>query len=489
MNDTHGKLSQLLKTSYKEASALTGDTLTKISNQIDRLSDERFCLGITGLSQSGKSTFITSLINQLLHHDTSNLPGFSPVLSERLIGVKVHPLEDGALPPFPYEEAYEKITRPKPQWPESTVNTSGCLLELKLKKSDGQINPFSRESYSLFLEIRDYPGEWLLDLPLRDMSYSRWSSQCNAQYTQQPRKEILGSLLEQLQQLDPLAEADNEVLKRLHSDYLAFLKKCKHSDKSLSLIQPGRFLIPGDIPDADVLFFIPLLKVASYTEDQLEAAAENSYFKLCEKRYKRYIKELIDPFYKKFFHRIDRQLVIVDVVNALNAGPAYVDDMRQAVSNITDSFAYARQNRVFQLFNPKIDKVVFVASKIDQVLSEDHESVRQLLGQLIRQAYKSAQHEGVFPECEAAAAVRSSREVKHEGERGITGADSKGEPIGYMHPTIPPRIPEGDEWQAFVDWKIPTLSPPRGLSSTNNDSIPHIRMDTVLNILIGDKCQ
>ena len=489
MNDTHGKLSHFLQTSYKKASDLTNNSLTKISTQFDRLSDERFCLGITGLSQSGKSTFITSLINQLLHHDTASLPGFSPVLSERLIGVKVHPLEDDSLAHFPYEEAYERITSPKPQWPQSTVNTSGCLLELKLKKSGSQINPLSRESHSLYLEIRDYPGEWLLDLPLRDMSYSRWCSQCSAQYTQSPRKEILGSLLEELQQIDPLAEADSDVLERLHSDYLAFLKQCKYGDKSLSLIQPGRFLIPGDIHDTDVLLFIPLLKVASYTEGQLQSAAENSYFKLCEKRYKRYIKELIDPFYKQFFHRIDRQLVIVDVVNALNAGPAYVDDMRQAVSNITDSFVYGKQSRVFQLFNPKIDKVVFVASKIDQVLSEDHESVRQLLGQLIRQAYKSAQHEGVVPECEAAAAVRSSREVKHEGERGITGADSKGEPIGYMHPTIPPRIPEGDEWQAFVDWKIPTLSPPRGLSSTNSDSIPHIRMDTVLNILIGDKCQ
>jgi predicted YcjX-like family ATPase len=489
VNDTNGKLSKLFHRSYKKASDLTNTSLTKLSSQFDRLNDERFCLGITGLSQSGKSTFITSLINQLLHHDTASLPGFSPVLSERLIGVKVHPLEDKTLAPFPYEEAYKRITSAEPQWPQSTVNTSGCLLELKLKKPSSKINPLSRESYSLYLEIRDYPGEWLLDLPLRDMSYSRWCSQCSAQYTQSPRKELLGGLLDQLQQLDPLAEADHEILKQLHTSYLAFLKECKYGDKSLSLIQPGRFLIPGDIPDPELLEFIPLLKVASYTEGQLHNAAENSYFKQCEKRYQRYIKELIDPFYKQFFHRIDRQLVIVDVVNALNAGPAYLDDMRQALSNITDSFAYGKQNRVFQLFNPKIDKVVFVASKIDQVLSEDHEAVRQLLGQLIREAYKNAQHEGVFPECEAAAAVRSSREVKHEGERGISGLDNTGKPIGYMHPTIAPRIPEGDEWQAFVDWKIPTLNPPLGLSSNNNDAIPHIRMDTVLNSLLGDKCQ
>jgi len=163
--------------------------------------------------------------------------------------------------------------------------------------------------------------------------------------------------------------------------------------------------------------------------------------------------------------------------------------MRQALSNITDSFAYGKQSSFFQLFSPKVDKVVFAATKIDQVLSEDHEAVRQLLGQVVRQAYMNAQHEGVVPECEATAAVRSSREVKHEGEPGISGCDSTGQAIGYIHPRIPARIPEGEEWQKFMEWKIPELNPPQGLSSKNNDPIPHIRMDTILNTLIGDKCQ
>jgi len=40
-----------------------------------------------------------------------------------------------------------------------------------------------------------------------------------------------------------------------------------------------------------------------------------------------------------------------------------------------------------------------------------------------------------------------------------------------------------------MEWKIPELNPPQGLSSKNHDPIPHIRMDTILNTLIGDKCQ
>jgi len=487
------------KRTYSKVAELTDDSLASIDKLTDKLRDKRFCIGITGLSQSGKSTFITSLINQLLQHKSASLPGFSPVLSGRLLNVKVHPLDDKHLAAFPYDLAYQGLTQSEPLWPESTKDLSGCLLELRLAKNVSKLNPFGREQFSLFLEIRDYPGEWLLDLPLRDMSYSRWCAQCSAQYTQSPRTELLGSLLNDLQQLDPLAEADEQKLKALNARFIQFLKKCKnHSmsdssnggngNKSLSLIQPGRFLIPGQVDDASILCFLPLLKCGSYTEGQLNNASHNSYFKLCERRYKRYVKELVDPFYKTFFNRIDRQLVLVDVVSALNAGPQYIDDMRQALTNITDSFAYGSQNRLLQLFNPKIDKVIFAATKIDQVVSEDHEAVRNVLEILVNQAYKNAQHEGVSPLCEATAAVRSSKEIKHAGELGITGVDTDGSAIGYTHPTIPSRIPEGDEWQPFLEWTIPKLNPPKGLSYQNSDAIPHIRLDSVLNALIGDKC-
>lgn len=488
MKDIEGLVSSVFKKPFKSVRDLADDGISSASAQFDKLRDQRFCIGITGLSQSGKSTFITSLINQLHQHDTASLPGFSPVLTERLLGVKIHPLDNSELPQFPYEEAYRRLATPEPRWPESTQGVSGCLLELRLEKTATKLNPFSRKQFSLYLEIRDYPGEWLLDLPLRDMNYSRWCAQCNAQYTQRPRSEILGDLLDDLQQLDPLAEVDESYLSALNERYVNFLRDCKYNSKSLSLIQPGRFLIPGLVDDPRILCFIPLLKCGSYTEGQLSAAADNSYFKVCESRYQSYIKELVEPFYKAFISRIDRQLVLVDVVNALNAGPDYIDDMRQALANITDSFAYGSQNRLLQLFSSKIDKVVFAATKIDQVLSEDHEAVRQLLSVIVKQAYRSAQHEGVQPICEATAAVRSSKEVKHENERGISGFGVDGAPIGYIHPTIPNRIPEGDQWKLFLEWEIPALNPPKGLSHQNGDAIPHIRIDTVLNALIGDKC-
>ncbi len=485
MSEPDNKMAKFFNVAYEKMSKLAD----KSSESIDKLRDKRFCIGITGLSQSGKSTFITSLVNQLQQHKTASLPGFDPVLSNRLLNVRIHPLQDKDLPAFPYEESYKGMTGPDPVWPESTQNISGCLLELRLSKTVSKYNPFSNDQFSLFLEIRDYPGEWLLDLPLREMDYSRWCMQCNAQYTKQPRIRIMGDLLGELQQLDPLADVDEALLASMNKRFITFLHDCKYKDKCLSLIQPGRFLIPGDLKDVSVLGFVPLLKAASYTEGQLNAASENSYFKVCESRYKQYVKELVEPFYKTFFSRIDRQLILVDVVGALNAGPEYIDDMRHALANITDSFAYGSQNRFKQLFfKSKIDKVVFAATKIDQIVSKDHEAVRQLLTIVVKQAYKNAQHEGIKPICEATAAVRCSREIVHDGEDAISATTNDGKFIGYTHPEIPSRIPEGDEWKPFLDWQMPSLKPPKNLSYQNEDPIPHIRIDSVLNALIGDKC-
>ncbi len=450
-----------------------------------RLFDTKICVGVTGLSRSGKSTFITSLINQLEQYDKANLPGFSPVLTERLMGTKHHPLKDQSLAVFPYEQSYAAIASASPTWPEPTTGLSGCEIELKIRQRSKWYKPLASDTAKVRVEIRDYPGEWLLDLPLLRMDYQRWCAQCSTQFTSGPRVKLLGPLLEDLQSIDPLEDADLGELKQLTARYKRFLHECKQATNSLSLIQPGRFLIPGVSGDNQLLEFIPLLRCGNYTERQLKNASKRSWYKVCQHRYQRYVKELVKPFHADYCASVERQLVLVDVVNALNGGPDYVDDMRQALANITECFSYGTGS----IFSRKIDKVVFAATKSDQVLSEDHDAVRQLLSLIVRQAYKAAQYEGVEPVCEAIASVRASREVSEQGETGVAGIGSNGEPIGYIHPRIPDRLPEGEEWQPYTDWKIPALQPPKGLSARNGDVIPHIRLDTVLNALIGDKCK
>ena len=138
MSNTNKQSSGFFQQTAKIISEITDDSLASF----DKLRDRRLCLGITGLSQSGKSTFITSLINQLLQHEKSKLPGFSPALTARLLSVKVHPLKDNDLPQFPYNEYFKGIASKNPVWPKSTTDVSGCLLELKLSRSKNKFNLF-----------------------------------------------------------------------------------------------------------------------------------------------------------------------------------------------------------------------------------------------------------------------------------------------------------------------------------------------------------
>lgn len=58
--------------------------------------DRHLRLAVTGLSRSGKTAFITSLVNQLLNvHSGARLPLFSVVREERLLGVKRVPQRAG----------------------------------------------------------------------------------------------------------------------------------------------------------------------------------------------------------------------------------------------------------------------------------------------------------------------------------------------------------------------------------------------------------
>lgn len=482
-------LSSVFGSSAKMLDVAVGEMSENIQRRFEVATERRVCLGISGLSRSGKSTFITSMLNQLLEYDKAKLSGFAPRVEDRLLSVKAIPLKNHRIKSFPYEENYRRIASPEPAWPEPTVDISAYLLEIRLRNQQKSLIPWVSNESKLKLEIRDYPGEWLLDLPLMNMPYVGWCGQCLAQYTVSPRNELLGDLYVDLQCVDPFAECDESHLFDLNKRFKDFLKACKSHGKSLSLIQPGRFLIPGDVDDEMGLSFVPLLKARKFSDSELNKASETSYFKVNEKFFERYKRIYVKPFLEDFFSGVDRQLVLVDVISAMYGGPDYLDDIREAMSRIAECFSYGRGGFIDRLISPKIDRVVFAATKIDQVGSEDHESVRQLLEAIIRSTKQKIGHNGVSVRLEATAAVRSSREYMLDGKKVVEGVDLYGKKKTFVNPQIPEDVPESiDEWAHLLDFDTPTLRPPKGVFYKNHDVIPHIRIDSVLNSLLGDKC-
>ena len=134
-------------------------------------------LGVTGLSRSGKTVFITSLVHNLLAGNA--LPFFEPFAQKRIHKVYLEPQPDDAVPRFDYEGNLAQLTGPSPEWPEGTRHISELRLTIEFAPTDMIRRALGTKT--MHLDIVDYPGEWLLDLPLLDLSYEEWSRQSISQ--------------------------------------------------------------------------------------------------------------------------------------------------------------------------------------------------------------------------------------------------------------------------------------------------------------------
>ena len=63
---------------------------------------------------------------------------------------------------------------------------------------------------TLAVDIVDYPGEWLLDLPLLGKSYAQWSAHSVALARAHPRAALAKDWREHLATLDPDGPADEQ---------------------------------------------------------------------------------------------------------------------------------------------------------------------------------------------------------------------------------------------------------------------------------------
>ena len=126
-------------------------------------------LGVTGLSRSGKTVFLTALVNNLIAN--ARLPVLAASAEGRITRVRLEPQPDDAVPRFAYEEHLASLSGPDRRWPQSTSRIAQLRLTIEFESAAGW---GSRRS-SLTLDLVDYPGEWLLDLPLLDKSYTEWS--------------------------------------------------------------------------------------------------------------------------------------------------------------------------------------------------------------------------------------------------------------------------------------------------------------------------
>ena len=485
-------------------------SLNKISQTtqslVHRSADRHLRLAVTGLAGAGKTAFITGLVNQLLHagvasqlatqsnpvsRHTVNLPLWQVSREQRLIGVKRAMQPDLDIASFDYHAAMSALSSDTPTWPGSTKTISELRLAIKYRPEKGLLARFS-DTATLYLDIVDYPGEWLLDLPMLKQSYDAWCVSQQSRTTILSRSSRYAVFAQALDNLDLGASADEQALTHISNLYQTLLTDLVN-EHGFYLAQPGRMLLPGELAGTPLLTFFPLI---SATPEQLalwEQSAKDSAYHVLKKRYQEYVSQVVKPFYRDHFAHFDRQLVLVDAFSALNRGKAQFTDMTDALNSIMESFQFGHSSLLRRLFAPKIDKLLFAASKVDHVTRDQQGHVLSLLCDMLSQSQHYAAYEGCDVETMAISAIKATRHcmVKEQGEalevvqgRTLVG----GESVTLFPGEVPKHLPEADFWQQqgfhFVDF-----APPLQTQNADKARFDHIRLDHLLQYLLGDKLE
>jgi len=459
----------------------------------DYLAGGALRLGVTGLSRAGKTVFITALVNNLLGR--GQLPVFSASAEGRIARASLEPQPDDAMPRFAYEDHLAALTGEERRWPQSTRRISQLRLNIEFARARG----WGDKSASLTLDIVDYPGEWLLDLPLLTKSYAQWSRETLAASAKAARAALAADWRGYLSGLDPSAGAREEDARKSAELFTAYLRKAREDVYALSTLPPGRFLMPGDLEGSPALTFAPL------PIDEGAVTAPGSLAAMMERRYEAYKTHVVRPFFRDHFSRLDRQIVLVDALAALNSGPSAVHDLENALGDVLQAFRAGRSSLLTTMFRPRIDRILFAATKADHLHHTSHDRLENILRALTARAIARAEDVGAEIDVIALAAIRATREaqMRHAGQtlEAIIGVPEAGERLdgqvfdGNSEAAVfPGQLPDdpkavflGDAIalpEAQNDWRFLRFRPPviaKGVCP------PHIRLDRALQFLIGDR--
>lgn len=453
-------------------------------------------LGVTGLSRAGKTVFISALVRALTTQ--ARLPVLSAALEGRIASARLEPQPDFTVPRFDYERHLAAMQGKERQWPQSTSDISELRLVIEYQSAGWFGRTFGQSQ--LAIDIVDYPGEWLLDLALLDKSYAQWSAQSIALSRLPTRMTLASAWHAKLSELDPEARYVDGTANEPAAIFTAYLRACRDERVAQSTLPPGRFLLPGIYQGSPALAFVPL----PVTDDTARAGTLHAHMARCFDAYK---DDIIRPFFRQHFARIDRQIVLVDTLSALNAGPSAVADLERALSDILSAFRVGANSWWSSLVRPRIDKILFAATKADHLHHRDHDRLEAILARLVARASHKAVFAGASIDVIALAAIRATREARlKQGDEmmdAVIGVPLAGERVGddifdgnSEVALFPGDLPDNPDEALAEGRESPTpqeaalrflrFRPPLLDTAQTTANFPHIRLDRALQFLIGD---
>ena len=495
----------------------TSDAFRSAGSYVSGLMTPTVRLGVTGLSRAGKTVFITSLVRNLVVG--GRLPFFRAHASGRILRAYLEPQPDDAVPRFDYERHLKTLSADPPDWPNSTRRISELRVTIEYE-AESSLRRYLGPA-KLHLDIVDYPGEWLTDLALLDKPYAVWASESLDLVTARPKAPAASEFLDFVAGLakpgDETREPEQIALDGARL-FTAALAEARKADGGIATLSPGRFLMPGDLEGSPLLTFFPFAGTAVATASAADGDASPhgdggdlaTLSALLARRYESYKSHVVRPFFRDHFSRIDRQIVLVDALGALNTGARAVADLERALEGVLAAFRPGHNSWLSSLLSRRVDHLLFAATKADHLHHTSHDRLEAILRLVTDRAILRAEAAGAEVRVMALAAIRATREteVKQGRERlaCIVGVPLPGEAIdgrvfdGKAEAVVfPGDLPEnaeealaalGDDGGNAGDVSVIRFRPPRmPLAAKDGRAIalPHIRLDRALDFLIGDR--
>ncbi len=469
------RLDRVVKAAQQAAAALVSEARREVAAAGRYVVQRRIRLGVTGLSRAGKTVFVASLIQnmRLAKTDKTRLLFLGLAASDQLINVRVAKIPGIAA--FPLRHTIAALR--DRQWPEPTRTLSGLRLVIDYRPSRWVMQKLADRA-RLVIEIVDYPGEWLLDIPMATQSYAAWCTQQLALARTPERAALARDFLAAIAAIDPAQPFDEETHKRCHSTFVAYLQDCR-GVAGLSYVQPGRFLVPGG--DEELVArhaFVPLANLPAGHPPPGSWAAE------MERRYASYVAVFVIPFHRRHFLKFDRQVVLVDLLTAIERGRAVFEDMQRALKDVIANLRYGRDWTNFLV--PRIGSVVVAASKADHVTDDQYPALKEALQETVSDLRTRATTAGSEIHFHAVAAIRSTRHCwltpvgGGRSEPGLEGRLLGGTTVVPHRAGVVPRaVTSGASWE-HKGWDFK----PFALPEPDGAWFPHIGLCEILEDLI-----
>ncbi|MDH5799156.1 MAG: YcjX family protein, partial [Paracoccaceae bacterium] len=386
-------------------------------------------------------------------------------------------------PRFDFETHLGAMTGPKPFWPESTRAISELRLSLLVQPSGlwGAVGGPRK----VHIDIVDYPGEWLLDLALLDQTFADWSEKTLARMKM---RDAANDYLSGLGGFDPAAPLEESTAQKLAASFTGYLARARMA--GFSDYTPGRFLLPGDLAGSPALTFAPL--------PTSENPPRGSIWREMDRRFEAYKSKVVKPFFRDHFARIDRQVVLVDVLGAVHAGPEAVADLRGAMAGILSAFRPGRNRFLSQiLLGMRVEKILFAATKADHIHHAQHPRLTSLMEALVKDARSRADFAGAETRAMSIASLRCTTEEtrRHDGAHLdlVRGRLEDGRQAAFYPGELPPDpsyllAPGQGDGQRWLDGDFSAMAfSPAPLTLAPGNGPPHIRLDKAAEFLFGDR--